>query len=108
MKLRWSLQRYAIERIYGKHGSVPASGFIKKRAHACTMLCVAWLGPDAFAAGAYFFGSQDSDRVWVATAIWIWRLHVIWIAICLTLWVFDRPKEVRFASERDEHGEHEQ
>jgi hypothetical protein len=106
MKLRWSLQRYVVGRIYGTRGGASDSGFIKKWAHACTVLCLVWLGPDAFAAGAYFYGSQDSNLLWVATAIWIWRLHVIWIALCLSLWVFERPEQVRFASERDKYDEH--
>jgi hypothetical protein len=86
----------------------PGWRLIKKWAHAFTMLCVAWIGPDIFAAVAYYYGSQDSDTTWVSAAVWTWRIHAIWAVICVVLWVFERPQLVYFGvplSDQEEIGD---
>lgn len=79
--------------------NLPEKAVIKKRAHALSVLTVAWLGPSIFAIVAYYVGKEDNDAQWVAAAIWTWRLHGVWAALALVFWLFETPSEVRYVRE---------
>lgn len=79
---------------------LPATAVIKKKAHALTVLTVAWLGASAFAVVAYKVGKEDRDAMWISAALWTWRAHGFFTVLALCFWIFERPSEVRYIPER--------
>jgi hypothetical protein len=78
---------------------LPEKAVIRKRAHALTVLAVAWIGVSIFAVVAYKVGKEDADETWVMAAIWAWRIHASIVVAALLFWMFEVPSEVRYVKE---------
>jgi hypothetical protein len=82
---------------------LPEKAVIRKKAHALTVLTVAWFGVSGFAYFAYEFGREDGDSSWVSAAIWVWRAHAFFALVALLFWLFEKPSEVRYVKEPADH-----
>lgn len=77
--------------IYGKD---PARMFIKKKAHAFTILTVVWCFFSLIAVMFYREGRAGRDEAGVYVAIVAWSLHLLILSLTIWLWLKETPKEV--------------
>ena len=91
----------------GPRQELPAKAVIKKKAHALTVLTVAWVGVSIFAFVAYRVGKEDGDASWVSAAIWAWRAHAFFALLALLFWLVETPSEVSYVKELVEDEEAE-
>jgi hypothetical protein len=80
---------------------LPGKAVIKKWAHVFTVFSVAWIGVSVLAAVAYWYGSEDGDRVWIKAALWAWRIHAVAVLLTALTWIIERPSELRYLKETD-------
>jgi len=78
---------------------VPKEAIIKRRAHALTILSVAWIGLSAAAAVAYKIGNEDSLPEWIKFAWVVWNIHIGLALATIVVWIFERPSYTKFVTE---------
>ena len=97
---RWAKKDHQVRFTLFPPQNLPEKAVIKKKAHALTVLTLAWFGLSAFAVVTYKVGKEDHDAMWISAALWTWRAHVVFAVVALCFWVFEQSSEVRYVREQ--------
>lgn len=76
--------------------TTPAQAHIKLWAHAATLMTAGLIVPSL--CGIYFrdAGLRENEPYWVWASITVWKIHAGVVAVALVLWLFERPRVVKY------------